>query len=98
MAFDQFPAEIETQARSFDVVHLGVVRAHEAAKDASMLAFRNTNAVVLNGEEGGLPLLIERDSNIAGHRAVLNGIVDEVAKDLLDTARVHVAHEMFLRS
>ena len=96
MAFDQFPAEIEAQAGSLYVVHVGVVRAHEAAKDASMLTFRDTNAVILNGEEGELLILIERDSNITGHGAVFNGIVDEIAKDLLDTTRVYVAHEMFL--
>src|SRR5712692_4944109 len=97
VAFNQLPAEIQAQASSSNLVHVGVIRAHEAAKDAPVLVLWNAYAVILYGEEGVLLVCIKSDDDIAPGRAVLDGIVDEVTENLLDTTMVYVAHEMFLR-
>src|SRR5579872_1331995 len=97
VTLDQFPAQVQAEARPLDVIHLSIVCAHEAAEDVPPLAFRNAYTLILNAEEGVtlIFIFIECDGDEATLRTVFDSVIDQVAENLLDTAMVYVTHEVF---
>src|SRR5260370_42045570 len=90
MSLNQFPAEIEPQACPPNIMCMGIVGAHKAAKDTVLLMSRNTYPMITHTKHHSLVLLIftHGDVYLTSIRAVLDGVTREVAKYLLDAARV----------
>lgn len=71
-------------------MRMGIVGAHKATKDAILLMSRNSYPMITHTEQRSLVLLIFTHGYvyIASIRAVLDSIIHEITKYLLDAARV----------
>src|SRR5260370_3101168 len=91
MSLNQFPAEIEPQACPPNIMCMGIVGAHKAAKDTVLLMSRNTYPMITHTKQRDLvPLIFTHgDVYLTSIRAVLDSVTHEIAEYLLDTSSVH---------
>src|SRR5260370_41682350 len=90
MSLNQFPAEIEPQACPPNIMCMGIVGAHKAAKDTVLLMSRNTYPMITHTKQRDLvPLIFTHgDVYLTSIRAVLDSVTHEIAEFMSEAARV----------
>src|SRR5579884_684229 len=93
--FDQFAAEIQSQARSANAPGRGVISAHKTSEYLGMLPLRNPYALILHADLNHRLGHSWPDSNDNGSpfRAVLNGITDQIDQYLLYSTWIDIRNQ-----
>lgn len=95
LAAEQFAAEKKAQASAANTISAGIVRPHEAVKDAILLCCRDADAVILNRPLDQLLLCVcvERDPDSAAIGTVFDGVIDDVCQHLLHALRINIDND-----
>src|SRR6185437_10782906 len=79
---DEFPADVEPEPRAADSTSLVRIEAVELLEDPLLLAERDPQALVSDGEAQPLPDARDRHVDATSRRRVLDRVVDEVEEHL----------------
>lgn len=96
MPFNQFPAEIEAQARSADASGARIVRAHKTPEETRLLGGWNSYAMIADTEVRfvSLSFLLKCYLDKAALGTIFNRIGEQIGQDLLDPQGINCRPEL----